>query len=215
MGPPGTGGGESLTLTAGLITYPITFLITDIVSEIYGRKRADFMVWMGFAASLVMLVIIWIAKWLPPSAIWNIPPEFAGMLTAPYLVADPSGGHVGSADAAQNAYAFTFAAPGVLLFASMSAYLVSQLVDNRLFHFWRRITSGRWLWFRNNASTTISQLVDTIIVNGIFLHFYWKLPADTIVAIIIASYVAKVVTALGDTPFCYAGILAVRRIYDR
>jgi len=209
---PGQGGGDSLTLTAGIITYPLTFLFTDIVSEVYGRKRADRMVLLGFATSLLMLGVIAVARALPPSPIWNIPAGFADVLAPARLVATPDGSMVGDATAAQAAYQFTFDAPGVLLFASMTAYLVAQLVDNRLFHFWRRLTGGRWLWFRNNASTGLSQLVDTIIVNSIFLHFYWELPAAAIAAIILASYAVKAMFAALDTPFCYLGVGLTRRL---
>ncbi len=204
----GQGGGEALTLTAGIITYPITFLITDVVSETYGRRRADLMVWLGFGASFLMLGILRIARALPGSPIWNVPEGFAGVFAPERLLES------GAADvvAAQAAFQFTFDAPGTLLFASMTAYLTAQLVDNRLFHFWRRLTNGRALWFRNNASTMISQLVDTIIVNTIFLHFYWKMPWDAIAAVILASYTVKWAFAFLDTPFCYVGVLVARRL---
>lgn len=209
---PGQGGGDGLTLTAGIITYPATFLFTDVVSDIYGRKRADVMVMLGFFASLMMLGIFQIARALPASPIWNMPEKFASVL-APDRLVDGGGAMVGDAIAAQAAYSFTFDAPGVLLFASMTAYLVAQLVDNRLFHFWRRLTNGKWLWFRNNASTGISQLVDTIIVNCIFLFFYWKLPWDAIGSIILSVYVVKLLMAFLDTPACYLGTWLVRRFH--
>jgi uncharacterized PurR-regulated membrane protein YhhQ (DUF165 family) len=161
-----------------------------------------------------MLAILSIARALPVSPIWNVPSEFAHAF-APERLVETGSGVVADAVAAQAAYQFTFDAPGTLLFASMTAYLVAQLVDNRLFHFWRRITSARWLWLRNNASTMISQLVDTIIVNVIFLHFYWKLPWDAIGAIIIGVYVVKATMAAIDTPFCYVGVAAVRRLVAR
>jgi uncharacterized PurR-regulated membrane protein YhhQ (DUF165 family) len=204
------GGGTSLTLTAGIITYPITFLLTDIVSETWGRRRADVMVLLGFGASLLMLSTLAIATRLSPAEVWKIPADYAHVLAPAFT--ETSGGVIqGTAEAAQAAYSFTFDAPGTLLFASMTAYLVAQLVDNRLFHFWRRLTRGRALWFRNNMSTGVSQLVDTIIVNGIFLHFYWKLPAATIASVIMSVYVVKFLLALLDTPFCYLGVWLAQR----
>lgn len=203
--------GETLTLTAGLITYPVTFLCTDIVSEVYGRRRADRMVLLGFVSSLMMLGVIWIARELTPAGIWNVPQPFAQAFRADLLVADGSGGQVANAQAAQAAFGFAFDAPGTLLFASMSAYLAAQLVDNRLFHFWRRLTHGRHLWFRNNMSTALSQLVDTIIVNGLFLSLYWKLEWNVIAAIILNVYVVKFLLALADTPLCYLGVWWVQR----
>ncbi len=200
-----------LTLTAGLITYPLTFLITDIVSEVWGRKRADVMVMLGFAASLLMLGVIQVARALPPSVVWSVPESFAHVIAPEYQVTLDSGAVIGDHIAAQAAYQFTFDAPGVLLFASMTAYLVAQLIDNRLFHFWRRLTKGKALWFRNNMSTGLSQLIDTAIVNGIFLHFYWKMEAKPIVAVIISVYVVKFVLALFDTPLCYLGVAIFKR----
>jgi len=202
---------DALTLTAGIVTYPITFLLTDVVSEVYGRRRADVMVVAGFFASVLMLSVLHLARSLTPSPIWNVPGTFAHVLAPERLVPDGRGGLVGDAVAAQAAYQFTFDAPGTLLFASMTAYLVSQLVDNRMFHFWRRLTRGRALWFRNNMSTGISQFVDTAIVNAIFLHFYWELDAPTIMAIILASYVVKAMLALADTPLCYLGVWGMKR----
>lgn len=204
------GGGTGLPLTAGLITYPLTFLITDVVSEVWGRRRADRIVILGFTASLLMLIVLAVAGALPPSPIWSVPSEYQHVLAPAYSVLQPDGTMTGNHLAAQAAYRFTFDAPGTLLFASMTAYLVAQLIDNRLFHFWRRVTRGRALWFRNNMSTVLSQLVDTAIVNGIFLHFYWELPAAQIAAIILNVYAVKALLALLDTPFCYALIALVR-----
>lgn len=204
--------GAALTLTAGIITYPITFLCTDIVSEVYGRQRADRMVLLGFFASLLMLGVVAAARALEPSAIWNVPAPWSGLFR-PDLLVDAGGGTlVASAEAAQGAFSFAFDAPGTLLFASMTAYMVAQLVDNRLFHMWRRITKGKHLWIRNNMSTALSQLVDTIIVNTIFLRLYWKLDWDAIAAIILASYTVKFLLALLDTPFCYLGVWWARRL---
>ena len=134
------------------MTYPITFLLTDTVAEIWGQRRAAFMVYAGFFMSFVMMAVLWIAVALPPAAAWTYPA---------YATTQES----------QLAYEATFSAPGVLVLASMTAYLVAQLIDVRLYHFWWRVTGGKHLWLRNNGSTWISQLVDTIIVNSIFLRF--------------------------------------------
>ena len=181
---PGEG---SLTLTAGLITYPLTFLLTDLVSEIWGRKRADFMVVLGFAMSLVMLGITQLALALNPSDFWTN--ERLGMDTP----------------AMQQAFEATFALQGLLLFASMLAYLVAQLFDVRLYHFWWRLTKGRHMWIRNNGSTAISQLVDTLIVNSIFLRGALGMEWGAIFEIIAAVYLCKLVLAALDTPLIYLG----------
>lgn len=209
---PGQGGHDALVLTTGIITYPLTFLCTDIVSEVYGRRRADRMVLLGFLCSLVMLGVLALGVQLPPADLWVVPDAFAHMFHPDHVAVDPGTGALSASPAAaQAAYAFTFDAPGVLLLASMTAYLCAQLVDNRLFHFWRRLSKGRHLWFRNNMSTALSQLVDTIIVSFIFLHFYWKMGFTEIGAIVVGVYFLKFLLALADTPLCYLGVWLTRR----
>jgi uncharacterized integral membrane protein (TIGR00697 family) len=184
-GRPGWVPGEGpVTLTSGIIAYPFTFLLTDVVSEIWGRRRADLMVVLGFLMSGVMLVLVQVAKGLPPSVMWAAP-EGYGELSM------------------QSAFEVSFYYPSVLLFASMTAYLVAQLFDVRLYHFWWRVTGGGHMWIRNNGSTAISQLVDTIIVNGIVLSWGLALPYAVIVEVIVAVYLCKLVLALIDTPLIY------------
>ena len=88
----------------------------------------------------------------------------------------------------------------------MLAYLVAQLIDVRIFHYLKKITNEKKLWLRNNVSTIFSQLIDTIIVNSIFLHFGLNLSWDIIFKIIIASYLFKILIAVVDTPFIYIGV---------
>ena len=186
--------GEAVTLTAGLITYPLTFLITDVVCEVYGQRRANLIVYTGFAMSVLILGVIQIALIVPGSPVW--PAGNANYDTVAQM---------------QQAYESVFTLPGMLILGSMAAYLAAQLLDVKLFHFWKRVTQGRHLWLRNNASTMISQLADTVIVNSIFLGFGLGLAWDVVIKIIVASYLAKLVIALADTPFVYLGVWLVRR----
>jgi uncharacterized integral membrane protein (TIGR00697 family) len=186
--------GEAITLTTGLITYPLTFLLTDIVCEVYGRKRANLMVATGFFLSLVSLILIQIALALPGAPAWS-----------------SSNPHFPSVEAMQQAFESVFTLPGVLIFGSMTAYLLAQLLDVKLFHFWKDLTAGRHLWLRNNASTMVSQLVDTIIVNSIFLGIGLGLDWGLVVKIIIASYLFKLIIAALDTPLIYLGVWLLRR----
>lgn len=186
--------GDPITLTAGIITYPATFWLTDVVSELWGRRKANAMVVLGFGMSLLMLVIVQIAKALEPSPFW--------------AVAD-----LGFENGIEMDVAFgaVFAYPHILLFSSMLAYLVAQLFDVRLYHFWWRVTKGKHLWLRNNGSTMISQLVDTIIVNGIFLRFGLGMEWGPVGGVIVAVYVCKVLMAWIDTPVIYLGVHFVSR----
>ncbi|MCB1172501.1 MAG: queuosine precursor transporter [Leptospiraceae bacterium] len=215
--------GSPFVLTTGILTYPVTFWLTDIVSEIWGRRHANVMVYFGFFASILMLVILSAAKAVPPASIWTIPPDFAPFFNADYYITGTAGQiSAVDSDAAQAAFEFTFFAPGILLFASMLAYLVAQLIDVYLFHFWREATNGRHLWLRNNGSTLVSQLVDTIIVSSIFLYFAFDMPflADapgggSIVQIIITVYFFKMLMALADTPFIYLGVWLIQKFLNR
>jgi uncharacterized integral membrane protein (TIGR00697 family) len=177
---------RGMTLPVSIVWYPLTFLVTDIVSEIYGARRARFLVITGFAMSLMLLVFSLIGIALPVASVYPL----------------------------QEDYLNIFGPVWRLLFASMSAYLLAQIIDVQLFHFWKRQTRGRHLWLRNNGSTMISQFVDTFTVNAIFLY---KNPAvftgslRDLMGIILGVYVIKVLIAAADTPLCYLGVWAVRR----
>ncbi len=182
-------------LTTGILTYPITFLVTDIVSEVYGKRRADFMVVMGFGMSLLMLGVVQLALAVPPHPYWVTGSD-------PYYP-DVTG--------YQHAFRSVFALNGVLLFGSMLAYLCAQLTDNFLFHFWKRLTKGRHLWLRNNGSTAVSQLVDTIVVNSILFYVGFGFEFGVGVRIMATIYVYKLALALLDTPLIYLGVFLVKR----
>ena len=178
-----------MPLAVGVLPYPITFLCTDFISEIYGRKRANFLVWIGFLVNVWLVVILWLGGVLPgydePVA------DAAGRLPIFFELRTLTLGAVG---------------------ASMVAYLAAQLCDVHLFHFWKRLTKGKHLWLRNNASTLVSQFVDTFAVITI-THFYAKaLPIDEAQAIwpqlwtfIRTGYVFKLLSALIDTVPFYLG----------
>ena len=177
--------GVPISLTAGIITYPITFLVTDVTSEIFGKKRASLMVLTGFFCSILTLIIITIVLKLYPSDVWL------------------SGSSYENLSEMEMAFSTVFTLPGILIFASMSAYLIAQLIDIRIFHFIKKITNSKFLWLRNNLSTMVSQLIDTIIVNSIFLGYGMGLDSNIIIQIIIANYLIKLFFAAVDTPLVY------------
>lgn len=165
---------SGIILSAGIIPYPVTFLCTDLVSEVYGSRRANVLVLVGFGLSLYVLFLLNIGQ-----------------------VATPLDGKV------QSAYDTIFGGSSRAIIASMIAYLVAQLLDVRLFHYWKNLTDGKHLWLRNNGSTLISQMIDTVLVVSIL--FYDTLPVATIIQIIIAGYLFKLIIALVDTPLFYFG----------
>ena len=188
--------GSPIALTAGIITYPITFLVTDVTSEIYGKKKASLLVLCGFFCSLLALIIITIVLKLPASNIWL------------------SGSPYNDIKDIELAFSTVFTLPGVLIFASMTAYLTAQLIDIRIFHFIKKLTNSKYLWLRNNLSTMFSQLIDTIIVNSIFLGYGMGLEVQIIIQIIIANYIVKLCFAAIDTPLVYIFVNFIKKYND-
>lgn len=184
-----------MALAVGVLPYPVTFLCTDFISELYGQKRANFLVWVGLLLNLWVVSFLYLGGALPPTptidAATGLPPTDA------YDFAF---------------YRIRFLTMGAVV-ASMIAYLAAQLCDVSLFHFWKRLTRGRHLWLRNNGSTLVSQLVDSFAVITI-THFYAKgIPIDPDSAIwpqlgvfIASAYVFKMVVALFDTVPFYVGV---------
>ena len=174
-------GQDAVVLAAGILPYPVTFLVTDLISELYGKKRADAVVWTGFWVSLYILLILRLGAWVPPV-----------------------GTDIRTADEVQALYVGVFGQSSRAIIASMIAYLVAQLIDVRVFHFWKRFTEGRHLWLRNNGSTMFSQLMDSILVVSIL--FWGQLSAEMIIQVIVASYIFKVLIAATDTPVFYLAV---------
>ncbi|HOO54047.1 MAG TPA: queuosine precursor transporter [Methanothrix sp.] len=168
---------------AAVLVYASTFLMTDILSELFGREKARLAVWTGFISNIVMLVSILIA------VRWSASP-----------VMDP-----GLAASFNAVFGF---APRVIA-ASMVAYLVSQHHDVWAYGFWRDKTEGRHLWLRNNASTMVSQAIDTVIF--ISLAFYAVLPNSILMQMMVGQYAIKLLIAALDTPFMYLAVAAARR----
>ncbi len=195
-------------LTTGILTYPLTFLVTDLVSEIYGKRRADFMVALGFFMSLMMLVILQLAMAVPPHPAW-VPAD--GFFGDGFLAR--AGGTPGSGlDGYQAAFESVFALNGLLLFGSMLAYAAAQYTDNWLYHYFKRLTHGRHLWLRNNGSTWVSQLVDTAIVNSILFYLGFGMELWQGITIMATIYLHKLLIAVLDTPVIYTGVWLLRRL---
>jgi queuosine precursor transporter len=174
-------GGSSYTFrqSVGIIAYPLTFLVTDILSEIYGTKRANQVVLAGLIASVFTTGLIELAD-LSPSA------EFG----------------IGDATFHQ-----VFGLSKVAVFASMMAYLTAQFIDIRLFHFWKRLTKGKHLWLRNNASTITSQLVDTFMVLALLASFGAAgITWDGVPRLFLDGLLFKWAVAVLDTPLFYLAV---------
>ena len=166
--------------------YPITFLATDLVSELYGKKKADQVVISGLIASVFVMLIILIANAVP-STVWSPVDD--------------------------DIFQKVCGLQGMAVFASMVAYLSAQFIDVRIFHFWKKLTKGKHLWLRNNGSTIVSQFVDTTAVlillcsvGAIEWERFWLLLEN--------GFLFKVVVAFLDTPIIYGVIYALKGKID-
>ena len=174
-------GFKTFILSAGVLPYPITFLITDILSEIYGRKKTNRVVLMGFASLVFTLLILYLGSAFPS---------------------------IEDSPVSDELYQTVYGNSWRVIASSMVAYIIAQLVDVRLFHFWKRLTNGKHLWLRNNASTIVSQLVDTTLVVSVL--FVGQLSTEEIMGFISDGWMFKALTALADTPLLYLFTWVIR-----
>lgn len=179
-----------IIVAVGVLPYPVTFLCTDLISELFGEKKARDMVWVGVILNMWVIFLLWLGGVLPgfesldPESGMPMPDE-AGRLPVFFEIRELAFGAVA---------------------ASMVAYMAAQFCDVRLFHFWKKLTKGKHLWIRNNASTMISQIVDTTAVI-LITHFYARaLPINAdepiwpqLLTFIVSGYVFKLVVAALDT----------------
>ena len=194
-------GNYTFVQSVGLLAYPITFLVTDIISEVYGQKRANKVVTSGLIASCFMLILITISDSI------NSAPFGTGHIEA----FNPA------SEKTENIFHIVFGLSGAAVFASMMAYLIAQYIDVRVFHFWKRLTNGKHLWLRNNASTMFSQFIDTFSVLSLLFYFdAIQIPeaftkAQFFVQLLINGFLFKVFFAAFDTPIAYLLIGLIRK----
>jgi uncharacterized integral membrane protein (TIGR00697 family) len=197
-GKPNFVSNVTFAVAIGVLPYPLTFLCTDFISELYGRARANAVVWVGLLLNVWVMFILWLGGALPG-----------------FEAIHPTTGQIAT-DAAGRVPVFfevkrlAFGA----VTASMLAYLAAQLCDVYVFHFWKRLTRGKHLWLRNNGSTFLSQMVDTVAV--IFITYLVGGLAGVIdeqrsvipqlLLLIVTGYAFKAVCAAADTIPFYIGV---------
>ena len=173
-------------ISVGILPYPITFLETDLISELYGQKKADQVVISGLIASVFIMVVVLIANAVP-STPWS--------------------------PVNDDLFQKVFGLQGFAVFASMVAYLSAQFIDVRIFHFWKKLTKGKHLWLRNNGSTVVSQFVDTAAVL-VLLCATGAIEWERFLPLLENGFLFKVLVALIDTPIIYAVIYALKGKID-
>jgi len=162
-----------LTVTLGNILYGSIFFATDMLSEFHGKKAATKGVWLGFFVLLLTTVYMQIAMLFKPNVEDFIQPHLQAIFTI---------------------------FPRVVL-GSLVAYVISQHHDVWAFDFWKQKFKGKYLWLRNNASTLVSQLIDSIIF--CFIAFLGVFSMEVFWQILFTTYLFKVIVAIVDTPFIY------------
>ena len=161
-------------VSAGILPYPLTFLVTDLISELYGQRKANLIVFSGFIASMFVLLFLWLG----------------GQFNA-----------IPSSIVGDDTYNMVFQNAWRIIAASMVAYLFAQFIDVKIFHFWKKLTDGKHLWLRNNGSTVASQLVDTTLVICILFVGVWE--PNQIFSAIVDGWLFKMLMAFIDTPIIY------------
>ncbi len=218
----GRWGQYNFALAVGVLPYPITFLCTDLISEFWGRRRANWVVTVGLMLNAWVVLILWLGGIMPqqpelhdgvpsvriekrdaqagPTPQFDTPETELQRINRHYVARIPDG---------YSFYQIRHFAFGAVV-ASMIAYMAAQFCDVYVFHFWKDLTRGKHLWLRNNGSTLVSQMIDTVAVI-LITQFYAKAlppPAEGIsltehlANFIATGYVFKMVAALLDTiPF--------------
>ena len=197
-----------MVLAVGVLPYPLTFLCTDLVSELYGKARANFLVFVGLGLNAFILLTVWLGEWLPEAPEALRPPWQEIQLGAPLGL--PSGELVeGSISLFSLIYSTTTGAA----LASMLAYMAAQFCDVQLFHFWKRLTQGKHLWLRNNFSTLISQGVDSFTVISVTFGaalLAGQLTLAALLGLMLSNYLYKMLVALLDTGPLYLIVYKLR-----
>ncbi len=183
-------GAIPVLLSAGIIPFPITFLLTDLLNEFYGKQGARFVTFLGFGMSILVYIFLRVGEFLPVDPISQLTREqylhLSGLYTSMFV-------------------------------ASLAAYLIGQLLDIQIFHAFKRITRHRLIWLRATGSTIISQMFDSIIVAYLAFSTFqfpfgilFEHPPETIFQLAMGNYVWKFLIAVAITPLLYLGHALIR-----
>ena len=198
-----------MALAVGVLPYPLTFLCTDLICELYGKARANFLVSVGLGLNIFILLVLFAGNALPAVPPDSMPPWQILQLAAP--VALPTGEVV---EHSVGLYQLIYATTSGAMVASMVAYIAAQYCDVHLYHFWKRVTGGKHLWIRNNFSTLISQMVDSVMVISVTFgaaYLRGDMALDVILMLVGSNYLFKAVVALLDTGPLYLAVHYLRR----
>ncbi|MDP3935438.1 MAG: queuosine precursor transporter [Alphaproteobacteria bacterium] len=178
---------HTFELSVGAMFYPLTFLLTDLITEFYGKDKANFCVKLGISMNLLIVAIISLMDGLNAT-------------------------HWSPVD--NQTFHRVFGFYSVAFIGSILACYIAQSIDIVLYTWIRRLTGSKWLWLRNNGSTAVSLLIDTSVVIG-FMTFFGALPKAHMGTLIWNSYVYKLCFTVLSTPLFYIGVYIMRIIIYR
>lgn len=178
-----------VVLPAAIIIFPLSYIIGDVLTEVYGYQQARRVIWLGFLCNLVAVVAIWLAKILPAAPVFE----------------------------AQQAYERILGSTPRFLVASFLAYLAGEFTNSIVLSRMKVWTRGRWLWTRTIGSTLVGQGVDTVVV--LTIAFAGVLPAPVLGTMVLSHWLIKVVYEVIATPFTYLAVGYLKRkegldVYD-
>lgn len=178
-----------MILPAGIIVFPISYIIGDVLTEVYGYAQTRKVIWVGFFCNLILVLALWIGKVLPPAPFWE----------------------------GQVAYERILGYAPRLLGASFLAYLVGEFLNAYVLAKMKIATKGRWLWTRTIGSTLVGQGLDSLIF--ITLAFVGTMPPQTLALAIVTQWIAKSAYEALATPLTYISINFLKRregldVYD-
>lgn len=198
-----------LALAVGVLPYPLTFLVTDLISELYGKSRANFVVWTGLVLNVFVIVFLFLGQWMSSVPESSQPPWQVLYLARPVMLAN--GQEVaGSVDL----FFLVYSSAAGSVVASMLAYISAQFFDVHIFHYLKKKTRGKALWLRNNVSTLCSQGIDSVVVIGVtFGASLWagEMTVRAFLLLMGSNYLFKMVTALLDTVPLYFLVYKLRK----
>ncbi|MBU0767389.1 queuosine precursor transporter [Patescibacteria group bacterium] len=172
-----------ISVSVGIFMVPLTFLITDIVEEVYGKEVVKHFIVVGVFTIILVFLFTGFFIWLPPNERFAYNEE----------------------------YKIIFGSSMRIMLASVIAFFLAQMHDVWAFSYWKKKTGGKYLWLRNNLSTWVSQAIDTIVFMMIaFYQITDKFTLTFIIQLSIPYYLFKVTFALLDTPFVYLGVAWLR-----
>ena len=173
----------SVVFDSGLPIFAMSFFITDITSEVYGKPYSKKIMYGGLLGLIISMLCIKLSLSMPSSADWMIEKEFNTV----------------------------FAMGNRIFIAAITVFILSQYVDITVFSWVKKKTKGKYFWLRNNISTFLGGVIDAFLFA--LIAFYGIYSMDVIIDIASTAYIVKIVIALIDTPFAYAGVWLLRKKY--